>query len=866
MSRACFLFIQIVFLFTKIRGMAMKRIFFLLAIVWIVLGVLTAQENPQFTLQSYQQFLLNHQNLNSTQLRDSYPAGYFKAQITAISSQPAYLDSIEKKYSLTSYEKELLAKNGFVVTSRLSKGSYKEGFVDIFNADLPVFVSTDAILHALHMSYDAILMDVECSMLIDDLDSLLTACYNKVPTLAARYSSNVSMQTMLRDLDVYLTVPRILLGSPVTPYFSENLTAVNQLLGFIQAEKSADVKLFGTTDRTMDFSQFTVRGHYTNQYYPELAKYFQAMMWLGRTEMYLIAPKSDSQVPDADVQRQTIDAVLMNEAIEAANVSALLDTIDSTIRFFVGESDNVTIPEINSLINEMGIQNASELLDVQRWKSFQDTLKLKGFAYQRINSQILMSDPMSPDQVAPASAFLLLGQRFVIDSYVTGSVVYDKIIYNGSKIRRMLPSSLDVLFALGNNATAQLLESELSLYHYSSNLAAVRYLIDSYESEFWESSLYNGWLSMIRTLNPPQDRTPLPAFMQTAAWWQEKMNTQLASWAQLRHDNLLYAKQSYTSGIICSFPESYVEPIPAFYNTLSTFADIAISRFTLMGKTQVCNYFSTMKKIADTLGTIAQKTLTKTPLSLVERTFLKGMLIPPEIMCGATYTGWYPKLYYRGSTDFYKSDLIVADIHTAPTDESGSPVGWVLHVGTGPLDMAILTAELPDGLYCAFIGPVLSYYEHLTTGFTRLTDEDWETLYENAPSLRPNFINIYSADGTGGSRGEISSLITGVDNNPVRQQPSSFVLQQNYPNPFNPETIISFTIPPSLAHSTVEVKVVDIQGRVVKSIFKQALPAGNYSAKWDGTAGNGVSAASGVYFYHVIVGAQRYTGKMLLIR
>ena len=62
------------------------------------------------------------------------------------------------------------------------------------------------------------------------------------------------------------------------------------------------------------------------------------------------------------------------------------------------------------------------------------------------------------------------------------------------------------------------------------------------------------WLNSIRKLNPPKDRSALPQFMQTAAFWQEKLNTQLSSWAQLRHDNLLYAKQSYTGGVpICPF-------------------------------------------------------------------------------------------------------------------------------------------------------------------------------------------------------------------------------------------------------------------------------------------------------------------------
>ena len=49
----------------------------------------------------------------------------------------------------------------------------------------------------------------------------------------------------------------------------------------------------------------------------------------------------------------------------------------------------------------------------------------------------------------------------------------------------------------------QLLVDELNQYHYSSNLAALRYLIDSYDDEFWNANLYSNWLNIIRKLNPP---------------------------------------------------------------------------------------------------------------------------------------------------------------------------------------------------------------------------------------------------------------------------------------------------------------------------------------------------------------------------
>jgi hypothetical protein len=54
--------------------------------------------------------------------------------------------------------------------------------------------------------------------------------------------------------------------------------------------------------------------------------------------------------------------------------------------------------------------------------------------------------------------------------------------------------------------------------------------------------------------------------MSTEAWKYKELNTALASWTQLRHDTILYAKQSYTMLLGISEPldsklRGYVEPI-----------------------------------------------------------------------------------------------------------------------------------------------------------------------------------------------------------------------------------------------------------------------------------------------------------------
>jgi Protein of unknown function (DUF3160)/FlgD Ig-like domain len=842
----------------------------LAALSFFACAITFSQEIPSFDTTAFKQFLSSHQNLTTDQLQSLHPAGSFSAETHTVFSSARYFDNINAHYGLTAGEQSLLNKHGFVVTERLKPYSFGNSFLEIYNNDLPVFVSTDAILHALHMSCDAILMQEESAVLSEKLDTLLSALHAQLPAIALKYSSSPSMKQMVNDIDVYLTVPQNLLGKVTAPTFSENTAVINQLLGLIKAEQPVSFALFSSTPRTIDFSQFTPRGHYTQTLL--LTHYFQAMMWLGRTEMYLIAPVSaDTPQTDADIRRQTIDAVLVHETMNAADKYSLLEQIDNIIHAFVGESDNVTLPNIRSLVQETNLASADQLLDTLTWKDFQDTLAQKPYAFQRINSQILMSDPLSPEQIKPAAAFLLLGQRFVIDSYVTGNVVYDKIIYENTKVLRMLPSTLDVLFALGNDAAAQILKPELDQYKYSSNLSTLRYLIDSYEPSFWQGTVYNGWLNSIRSLNPPADRSALPPFMQTAAWWQEKMNTQLASWAQLRHDFLLYAKQSYSGAVSgCSFPESYVEPIPQFFDAIKLFAQNASAKFQepMLQNYSAAYYFTNLECIADTLGSIARKELTKTPLTESEKQFLKTMLYEQSTgICGGVYfSGWYSQLFYMGGNGLTKQDMTIADIHTAPTDENGNPVGWVLHAGTGPLNLAVVVADLPDGTPTAFVGPVLSYYEYLATNFTRLTDEEWASMYNIAPSLRPSFVNLYLADSAGSTKPEGLSLLTEAKQLPPAMLPTTLVLHKNFPNPFNSSTIISFTIPAALANSNAELSLYDIQGRLVKRLFSQKFPAGNFATRWDGTSSNGSSVATGVYFYHLVVGNQQQVGKMSFVK
>ncbi len=826
-------------------------------------GAAFAQE-PGFSVEDYAAFLADHAEVSAEDLLGMHPAGVFARQAPTDFDGARYADSVDHYYNLSAYERGLIERHGFVVTERIQPNSFGAGFVEIYERDLPVFVSTDAILHALHMSYDLILRQTESDILIPRLRALLRGLHAELPTLAAQKGYAASVQINLEDLDLYFSVARSLLeGSPVATLYPATVEKRSQVLEFVAAEQGGvEYELFADTCRLLDFSQFTTRGHYTLS--EELSRYFKAMMWLGRTELYLIGPVTARCEPtDADVQRQSIDALLMQELVSSAGGHGEIDVIDEIIAFFVGEPDNVTLDHLERLRQEAGITSAAELLDEGVWRNFQSLLEEKSYATQRINSQILFSKSIGdPDGLKPASSFMLLGQRFVIDSYVTGHVVFDEVVPRPGFDTRILPSTLDVLFAVGNDAAAQFLVPEMNRYGYGRQLAALRYLIDAYDDSFWRSTIYNGWLDSIRELNPPSDRTGLPPFVQTAAWWQQKMTTQLGAWAQLRHDNLLYAKQSYTGGIICEYPYSYVEPIPSFFERIGMLArDISarFSQFQVEGWAtgQVTSFFDNFAAVNDTLASIAHKEIRGEPNSDVEAGFLRRMIRQPNT-CGPTIDGWYTTLYFGGPDQSLLPDLVVADIHTAPTDAFGAPVGWVVHVGTGPLDMAFFSADVPGVGPVAFVGPVLSYYEHVSWNYLRLTDEAWQTAYAAEPSFRPDYVNLYLADREGASRGAGVTLVTGIEPAPeLPEAEKEGLTVASYPNPFREATVIGFSVPDSRGHAEVEVQVFDVAGRLVRNLVSGRLPSGKYTVEWDGRREDGGEVASGVYVCRVRVGNVR---------
>src|SRR3990172_11650173 len=147
--------------------------FFRVTFLFIFFPLLIKAKQTQFNINEYKQFLQSHQNMVTSELLELHSAGIFKANLNVDYQAAEYFDSISIQYNLTDYENSLIQSNGFMVSERLSRSTFGEAFLEIYQKDLPVFISTDAILHAFHRSYDRILKHVELGYLISNLTSLL---------------------------------------------------------------------------------------------------------------------------------------------------------------------------------------------------------------------------------------------------------------------------------------------------------------------------------------------------------------------------------------------------------------------------------------------------------------------------------------------------------------------------------------------------------------------------------------------------------------------------------------------------------------------------------------------------------------------
>ena len=705
----------------------------------------------------------------------------------ALMLDPAKLPLDRKKFPpplphldtrLNDAELAMLKRNGFVVSERLGTRSFGEQFYKVYSRDLPVFISADAMLQAWHHTYDSMLMELEETYFSATLDEMLTAMAKELPRAKSQYGDGI-LSECLTDADFFIATARSLLAGKAMPLFPRNPNTPlppivpvptvfdqgDRVLKALTACRDEQLNfkypLFGRP-RDTDFSQFKPRGHYTHSM--ELAQYFQAMMWLGRIDLRVAGN------PEEASPRELGAAIVLHDLLVSAGQFDNWKSFDRMLQTFVGKTDSMTFSQLGAVLQKAGIKTPAEVKTFNVLETIQADIEKGKYGTQEIRGDVYTS-PFGPEKIRLPRSFTFLGQKFVLDSWAMAKLVYDDILWDGEKVQRRLPSCLDVAFSvLGNDAVVPDLAGRMTDptgkkfrdgLNYQHNLAAVRNVIDAQDKGVWSETIYAHWLACLRELATPTTDAKYPEAMRTRTWAMKSLNTQLASWTQLRHDTVLYVKQSYTSRALCEYPAGYVEPHSAFWARFETmlarsadliektpFSDRTINKYGVgvklkdVQKKQVA-FLRGFAQRAAILKGMAEKELAQKPFDADEVKCFKAVVEGRGGSGSPRYDGWYPKLFYNNPHAVEENDSLVTDVHTDLPDDTVADPGCVLHQGVGKVDMLIIAVDSgPNRM--VYAGPVLSHFEFTAAGTTRHADHEWQGILngKTAPS-RPAWTKEY---------------------------------------------------------------------------------------------------------------------------
>lgn len=695
-------------------------------------------------------------------------------------------------FRLNTNEMAVFATNGFVVSERLGTSSFAEAYYRVFNDELPVFITADSVLQAWHRTFANMLEEVEELELATLMESEIGGMSQQITNLWQQLGQGPLSNSIL-DADYFLTVANSLWAGQQVASALTNSSVDQHVAQTLAAIASLSLQPFILFDpdhpRIIDFSQFEPRGHYLNT--ERLSHYFQTMMWLSRIDLRLATfyPNQEDDIRQLGTAI-VLDGLLMGpfDPLGESGRTHWSSTERFTSAFF-GTTESLTFGPLGSLLASAGINWCADVHDLGTLTNLQTRLLAGKLGVQTIINDFFWS-PLSQAQVQLPCSFTVCGQKFVLDSWALTQLLFDRVHWEPDdgtnvilgKVIRRRPSCLDVAYCvLGNDQVAPNLVARITNSSgvkwrdglpCQQNLAAAQDVIDGQSASIWNNNLCTAWLAALRALSAPTTDPQYPEAMRTRRWAMKTLNTQMASWTELRHDAILYAASPYTPPLGCGYPAGFVEPRPEFWQRMQALANLAATNVAALPlspwwwdvglpsrnpswgglpsyvdynlatvqSNQVAHLSNFAAQMA-TLQGIAEKELAQQPLTALETNFLGNLIemTTNYLSDRPQFNGWYPGLFYKsayyqdvlGAGKFDQDegsdmwDAMVADVATdLPDDFVGDP-GAVLHEATGNVNLMLIAVDNgPDSM--VYAGPVLSHYEFEVPGVNRLSDADWQ--------------------------------------------------------------------------------------------------------------------------------------------
>nr|MCU0280882.1 DUF3160 domain-containing protein [Acidimicrobiia bacterium] len=614
-----------------------------------------------------------------------------------IPGHPTSLDGVYWEFKATDPEwpepralREDLARDGFAIDGSWSSQvlhtvySYHARY-----ADGPVYVTTDAGYHEWHLVFSKALRDTEAQVLLPLLEDLVAGLL-----AASTEPGNPPDDAAAReDVHLYLQAVAAVLG--LDAGVIDDRAAAEVSLVDLHAEM-ADSPTLGVE---VDYTLMTPRGHYTRS--DELTRYFKAMAMLGATPFSI-------DDPDALRRAWHLSALLTTRP-------ELLDTwqrIYETTSFMVGAADDYTPLELTAAREATGAG-------------------LDDAGMGAVAAALRATRPVLID--AEKASVRVMGARFVLDSFLLDQLVHPQV-WN-----RVRGSVLDVAAAFGSDWALGIQEAAgvpEEYPGYSERMTALRALVAERPSADWGGTVYDTWLYALLPMWLPRGEE-YPDYMQTQAWAARSHQGGFGSYAELKHDTVLYSKQAFAEGdapLPPAPPRHWVEPDPVPFERLAEAARLLrtglAERELLSGETR--DLLDRLIAMEARFGRIARDELAGRAISTADNDWLAAIGSEFELLWLEAGDADPEHLGGFGEDPDSQAPVVV-DIMSNPWD--------ALEIATGGFDTLYVLVPNDQGQFQVAIGAAYAFYEFWVPRGERLTDEEWRSmLTEGDAPDRPTWL------------------------------------------------------------------------------------------------------------------------------
>lgn len=619
------------------------------------------------------------------------------------------------QFYLYDEQEVLLAQNAFYVDA-----NGDNEFFEIYEynryAQIPNFVTVDSLMHTYHLYFSYLLRNTERNYLSDSLMALSNAMLENSITQYERLKGSEWEEAALRNV-AFFTVGACLLDETTAIPDDVADTVKYELDGINSADSIAISAITGDFE---DYTQYIPRGYYEGD--SALEQYFKAMMWYGRIHF-----RQESESLDQSALLITLALASDGEAYRTWKA------IYAVTSFFSGASDDLGVSEYAQALREAYGEDVSVEDLPGNSAAFEAFHTLTG----SLPAPAVNSIPIDDGESNVIPGFRFMGQRFTIDAAIMQKLVYTSVGENSSGERRMLPDVLDAAAALGSDTALEILTASgvMDYANYAENMEMLRKGLSMENEALWSASLYSGWLNTLRPLLEEKGEG-YPSFMQSREWTKKNLECFAGSFAELKHDTILYSKQ-VVAEMGGDWDEDiddrgYVEPEPAVYARFASLAERTAQGLKEYGvlSPQDEENLSLLTRMAGQLLTISNKELRDETLTDAEYDFIRGY--------GGSIEHFWLETAKSAANDEWVDAAecpapITADIATDPAG------GLVLEIATGKPSNIYVVVKV-DGVLKIARGSVYSFYQFTWPSEDRLTDSRWRQMTGSQPDEDGNYI------------------------------------------------------------------------------------------------------------------------------